>query len=134
MSLIKFYTCSCYLRTELMFPTFWEPYFDSSHYTVHSVTGFLCIVLIPEENGFLPWPGLCPYTFKRHNLDLVGWLSWLERCPMYQRVVGLISNQGTYLACGFNPQLRHIQEAINKYFSLTPTFLSLSLPLSKKNQ
>lgn len=31
------------------------------------------------------------------------WLSWLEPCPVHQRVVGLIPDQGTYPGCWFNP-------------------------------
>lgn len=27
------------------------------------------------------------------------WLSWLEYCPLHQKVVGSISGQGTYLGC-----------------------------------
>ena len=32
------------------------------------------------------------------------WLSWLECCPMQQKVVGSIPGEGTYLGCGFDPQ------------------------------
>ena len=40
---------------------------------------------------------------KRNNICvLAGWLSWLERHPVHQRVAGLIPSQCTYLGCGFN--------------------------------
>ena len=34
---------------------------------------------------------------------LLVWLSWLECCPVHQKVGGFIPGQGTYLGCGFNP-------------------------------
>ena len=37
-------------------------------------------------------------------------------------------SQDTYLGCGFNPQLEHMQEATNQYFSVTSMFLSLCPP------
>ena len=58
---------------------------------------------------------------------LARWLSWLECCPIHQKVAGSIPGQGTRLGCGFNTQLAHIWEAINQCSSLTSTFLSPSL-------
>ena len=52
------------------------------------------------------------------------WLSWVEHCPIDQKVTGWVPNQGTYPGCGFDPQLGHIGE-IN--VSLTWIFFSLSL-------
>ena len=39
---------------------------------------------------------------------LTRWLSWLERRPVYQKIVGYIPGQGTYLGCGSDPRLGHI--------------------------
>ena len=65
------------------------------------------------------------------------WLSWLEHCPVNQKVVGSIPSQSTCLGCRFSSQSGHVQEATNP-FSLTSKFLSLSLsipsPLSKINK
>ena len=58
------------------------------------------------------------------------WLSWLERHPINQKVVGLIPGQGTYLGCSSVPWSGHKQEATDQSFSLTSMFLSLCLPLS----
>lgn len=54
----------------------------------------------------------------------------VEHHPIYQKVVGLIASQGTYLSCEFNPWL-HQEETINvslshQGFSLSS--LSLSPP------
>ena len=67
---------------------------------------------------------------KKQFTSLARWLSWLEHHPIHQNVVGLISSQGTQLGCEFNPQSGHIQEATNRYFSLTLTCLPLALPSS----
>ena len=42
---------------------------------------------------------------------------------------GFDSDQGTYLGCGFGPQLGSMQEATNRYFSVTQMSLSLLLSL-----
>ena len=34
-----------------------------------------------------------------------GWFSWLECHPVHRKVMGSIPGQGTYLGCGFHPQL-----------------------------
>ena len=44
-------------------------------------------------------------THKNMDALLAGWLSWLEHCPIHQKVKGSFPSQGTYLCCGFNPQL-----------------------------
>ena len=51
------------------------------------------------------------------------WLSWLEHCPVHQKLVGLISGQGIYLGWGIDPLLGCIGEA-------TDACLSLSFPHS----
>ena len=35
---------------------------------------------------------------------LAGWLSWLERRPIHQKVLGSVSGQGTDLGCRFGPR------------------------------
>lgn len=40
---------------------------------------------------------------KKQFIALAGWLHWLEHCPIFQKVLGLIPNQ--YLGCGFDPKL-----------------------------
>ena len=62
-------------------------------------------------------------------------MTWLERRPVHQKVVGKMPIRDTYLGCGFDPQLAHVCEATNQCFSLISTFLSLSLtlPLSLKS-
>ena len=48
---------------------------------------------------------------KRENSP--GWVAQLlEHHPIHQNVCGLISSQGTYLDCRFNPQSGQVQEAI----------------------
>ena len=37
------------------------------------------------------------------------WLSWLKRHPIHQKVVGSIPGQGTFLGCGFDPQMGCVQ-------------------------
>ena len=61
------------------------------------------------------------------------WLSWLEHCPVNQKVMGLIPGEGTCLGCGFCLCLGCAREANNGCFSLTLMFLSFSLSLSLKS-
>ena len=42
---------------------------------------------------------------KVGGTTLARWLSWLESCPIHQKVVGSIPTQGTYLGCRFDPPL-----------------------------
>ena len=70
------------------------------------------------------YPGRRNRSLKA-KLALAGWLSWLEHGLAHQKVVDLISSQGTYLSCRFNPQLRCIWEVTDGCFSLSPTFLYL---------
>ena len=56
------------------------------------------------------------------------WLGWLEYCPIYQKVAGLIPSQGTYLGCRLDPRVGHIWEATNWCFSHKLLSLSLSPP------
>ena len=54
--------------------------------------------------------------------------------PQSKKVTGLIPSQGTCLGCGPSPQLGHMQEATNQYFShrcFSPS-ISPILPLSLK--
>lgn len=52
-------------------------------------------------------------------LVLAIWLGWLEHHPVYQKVVGLVSVQGTCLGCRFYPR--------STFLSHISPFLSLSL-------
>ena len=72
------------------------------------------------------------YALKSHNVSLARELSWLQRCPVHQKVVGLIPCQGTYLGYGFDPRSEHVREATNQCFSNMHVSLSLSFPLSLK--
>ena len=47
---------------------------------------------------------------------------------MHQKAVSVMPIHGTYVHCGFNLQLGHIQEATDQHFSLTLRFLFLYLP------
>lgn len=47
---------------------------------------------------------------------LVGWLSWLENCPIHQKVESFIPSEDTYLGCGFSPRLGYIWQATNRCF------------------
>ena len=40
---------------------------------------------------------------KCHGPCPDGWLSWLEHCPIHQKVVGSIPGQGIHLGCRFDP-------------------------------
>ena len=58
-------------------------------------------------------------------------LSWLERCPVHQKVAGLIPSQGTYLGCGFDHWPGHITGGNQSLFlSHIDVFLSFSPPPS----
>ena len=69
----------------------------------------------------------------------LGWLSWLEHCPVHEKAGGSIAIRGTYLDCGFEPQSGHTWKAADPCFSLTLLSLSLSpstppsIPLSLKS-
>ena len=63
-------------------------------------------------------------------LPLPAWLSWLECCPLHQRVGGSIPGRGRCLGCGFNLWTKHILEATDQCFFLTLMLLSLSFSLS----
>ena len=56
-------------------------------------------------------------------LTLARWFSWLECCPVHQKVAGSISGPGTHLGCGFDPLSGCVQEATD----------SLSLSLINKH-
>ena len=58
---------------------------------------------------------------------LAGRVSWLEHCPVDQRVAGLIPSQDTYLGCRLCPSLGHMQGRTANWHSLASMFLSLSL-------
>ena len=78
----------------------------------------------------------CLYL-KLSGLSLAGWFSWLEHCPIHQKIVGLIPVQGICLGCRFDPRLGQVQEATNRCFSHTDmcvcVSLSFSLSLSLKS-
>ena len=44
----------------------------------------------------LPFCNTNYIPLKKDNSALARWLSWLEHCPIYQKVVGLIPSQGKY--------------------------------------
>ena len=69
------------------------------------------------------------WVYGNMELTLVEWLSWFKRYPIYQKVVGFIPSQGTYLGCGFNPRLGLYGRQPIKVSLITLMFLSLSLPL-----
>ena len=48
---------------------------------------------------------------EKTTLALAGWISWLECCPIFQKVVSSIPSQGTYPGCGFGPWLGHVWES-----------------------
>ena len=52
-----------------------------------------------------------PSFAKEFGFALARSLSWLDHCPMHQKVVGLIPGQDTYLGCPCHPRLGHIVEA-----------------------
>ena len=56
---------------------------------------------------------------KQPHGALAGWLTWLECCPIHQKLGGSIPGQGTYLGCRFDSQLGCIWEATNWCFSLS---------------
>ena len=60
------------------------------------------------------------------------WLSWLDHCPIDQKVAGLIPGQGTCQGCGFCPQLGRIWKAASQYLSLMLMFLSPTPKAMKK--
>ena len=79
---------------------------------------------IRDKNTFshLRCASRCAYrkyvvTLKKKKA-LAGWLSWLEHHSKHQKVAGLILSQGTYLGCGFNLWLGHIEEGTNQYFKI----------------
>ena len=67
---------------------------------------------------------------KMHIRALAGWVSWLEHCPVHQKVVGSIPSQDIYPGCRFDPCSRFVREATDRCFSLTSLSLSHSLSLS----
>ena len=67
--------------------------------------------------------------YKNAPASLAALLSWLERCPTYQKVVGLIPGQATYLCCWDpSPVCSYGRELID--VSLSYQCLSLCLSLS----
>ena len=71
----------------------------------------------------------CLYL-KLSDLSLAGWFSWLEHCPIHQKIVGLIPVQGICLGCRFDPRLGQVQEATNRCFSHTDMCVCVSLSFS----
>ena len=65
---------------------------------------------------------------REYVYALAGWLSWSERHPIHQKVVGSNPSQATYLGCGLDTQSWRIWEATDPCFSL-----SLPFPLSLKS-
>lgn len=70
---------------------------------------------------------LCVY--KHPQTVCPGWVGQLVGLhPLHQKALDLIANRGTYLGCGFDPQLGHVWETTNQCSSL-----SLPLPVSLKS-
>ena len=66
------------------------------------------------------------------QIALARQLSWLEYCPIHQKVEGLIPSQGAHVGCRFNPQLGCLGEAINQCFShMSFSVSSIILPSSE---
>ena len=76
------------------------------------------------------------FCIKTLSLALASVAQLLECHPVHQKVVGLISGQGTYLGFGFNPKSRHIYgQPIDVSLShQSSLFLSLISSLSKINK
>ena len=68
---------------------------------------------------------------KRRKKPWLVWLSWLEHCPIHQKVGGSIPSQGTYLGCvgSVSGQGAYVRQAL---MFLSHTDVSLSLPFSLK--
>ena len=64
--------------------------------------------------------------YKTTVMVLAGHLSQLKRHPMHKKAAGSIPDQGTNLGCGFNTYWGRIQDALDRCFSLTLMFVSLS--------
>ena len=63
---------------------------------------------------------------------LASWFSWLELRPLPWKVVGSVPSQGTYLGCRFEPRLGHMEEAMDRCFSLLPTLPPSPKPMEEK--
>ena len=59
-------------------------------------------------------------------------LSWLEHCPVHQKVAGSVPSQGTNLGCRFDPQSQCVWEATDWCLSRCLS-LSLSFPTTLKS-
>ena len=68
-----------------------------------------------------------PYVIKT-SVALAGVAEWIECRPVNQGVAGSIPSQGTYLACGSDPQLGAHESQPHIDVSLS---LFLPFPLSK---
>lgn len=72
--------------------------------------------------------GIKPYYKNGSNCPWPVWLSWLEHCPMHQKVTGSIPSQGKYLVCKINPRSWHVGEVTDRCVSHQCFLLSLTLP------
>ena len=57
------------------------------------------------------------------------WLSWLEHCPVDQKVTDLIPDQGTYPHYGFDSQSMCVRKS-SQFMFLSQIHVSLSLSFS----
>ena len=73
------------------------------------------------------WWDRCPYKRKRQSPGQVAQLVGASSCTA--KGLCSIPSQGTYLHCGFDPQLGHVQEATDGCFSLS----SLPSKINKYN-
>ena len=84
----------------------------------------------PGRGGSPGKRGLYKSWTRSTAVALAGWLSWLERHPIHQKVVGSIPHPGTYLGPGFASPSGRGREATECLCSLTLIILSCSLSLS----
>ena len=63
---------------------------------------------------------------RKKNATLAGWFSWLEHCPIHQKVVGLIPGQDTYRK---QPLMFFLH--INICISLSHTHTSINISLDE---
>ena len=145
-TLSPFYFCFWNIIFIIFFSiTIWSPYTPSPQQSVPSDVGLVIFWKPPICFGLRGHPqwevqvGFCnpswspAFSVYTKPLNYVVrpwlvWLSWLEHCPIHQKVVDLIPGQGTYLGCRFCPQSECVWEAANQSF--LHQWLSLSVCLS----
>ena len=98
------------------------------------IRGFSVMAMLTRTDFCEGGQSVKTYSQRRGWGTLARWLSWLEHCPIHQKVAGSIPSQGTYVGSTFNPQSGSIWEATYVSFSLSLSHsLSLSLFLKSIN-